>query len=169
MLEVVGPGLVWHQNVAMRVLGVSCSTEAVNLAVAEGGEIVDGLPERLRPAQGVELGERLLEFIDDAARVLAQVKPVRVALLMPESQQRGAASYQRIASRVTLETLLRVAAAREGLPVSLVARPTVRAALSLPKKGALDDHLDAAGPSVGRYWRDGRGLAALAALAEGTV
>jgi hypothetical protein len=152
----------------MRVLGAACSTEAVNLAVAVNGEVVDGLPERLRPAHGVELGERLLEFIEDVARALAQVRPDRVALLLPEAHRRGTTSYQRVAPRVTLETLLRVAAARERYPLSLVARPTVRAALGLPKKGALDDHLGAAGTPVGRYWRDGRGLAALAALAEGT-
>lgn len=149
------------------MLGVTCSTGEVNLVVVVDGEVIDGLPERLRPAQGIELGERLLEFIDDVARVLAQVKPDRIALLLPESQQRGTTSYQRVAPRVTLETLLRVAAAREGYPLSLVARATVRAALSLPRKGTLDDHLEAAGPSVGHYWRDGRGLAALAALAAG--
>lgn len=149
------------------MLGAACSTGEVNLAVVADGHVLDGFPERLRPAQGIELGERLLEFIEDVARVLAQVKPDRIALLLPEMQQRGTTSYQRVAPRVTLETLLRVAAARDEYPLSLVPRPTVRAALSLPKKGVLDDHLDAAGTPVGRYWRDGRGLAALAALAEG--
>ena len=152
----------------MRVLGATCSTAEVHLVVVTDGQVLDGLPERLRPAQGIEMGERLLEFIEDVARVLAQVKPDRIALLLPETQQRGT-SYQRVAPRVTLETLLRVAAARNGYPLSLLARPSVRAALGLPKKGALDDYLDTAGTPVGRYWRDGRGLAALAALAEGAT
>ncbi|WP_420451959.1 hypothetical protein [Ilumatobacter sp.] len=151
----------------MRVLGANCSTRAVNVAVVQDGNVLDGLPERLRPAQGIELGDRLLEFIDDVARLLAQVRPDRVALLLPEAQRRGSASYQSVAPRLTIETLFRVASAREGYPLRLIARPSVRAALDLPKKGSLDDHLESAGEPVGRYWRDGRGLAALAALAEG--
>jgi len=149
----------------VRVLGVSCSTKVLNIAVAENGEIVDGLPERLQPAQGIEAEDRLLEFIEEVARMLAQVSPDRIGLLLPEAQGRSSGSYQTVAPRVTIETLLRVASARDGYALSRVARPTVRAALDLPKKGGLGDHLERAGAPVGRYWNDGRGLAALVALA----
>lgn len=55
----------------MRVLGAACSTETVNLAVAVNGEVVDGLPERLRPAHGVESVPSLLMVTGDLVTELS--------------------------------------------------------------------------------------------------
>jgi hypothetical protein len=149
----------------VRVLGVNCDPHAAFLVTVQGGAVVDGLPERLRPPEGMELGDRLLEFVDEVRRVLGQVDPLRVGILLPESGQHQP-PQKSIASRATIETLVRVAAAQEGVPVDLVARATVRSRLQLPRKGALNSHLSTgAGPPIGKYWTTGRGLAAMVARA----
>jgi len=150
-----------NQNASARILGVNCDPHAAFLAAVQGGAVVDGLPERLKPPEGMELGDRLLEFVDEVRRVIGRVGPSRVGMLLPESGKHQP-PHKSISSRVTIETLVRVAAAQEGVPVDLLARATVRARLQLPKKGALSTHLDAgAGPPVGKYWTTGRGLAAM--------
>jgi hypothetical protein len=48
----------------------------------------------------------------------------------------------------------------------MLARPTVRSRLKLPKDGKLSAHVGTRIPKpVGRYWSAGRDVAALAALA----
>ena len=151
----------------MRVLGVNCNTSEAHLAVLDDGAVVDGLTERLKPASGVEIGDRLLEFKADVRRALAEIRPAQVLILMPERRQ-PSASYQGLMPRIVIETLVRVAAAEEQVPLDLVTRERVRAALKI-KKGKLDDHVDLAGDPIGKYWKAGRALAALAALTHGSV
>jgi hypothetical protein len=152
-------------NPTMRALGVNCDPHAAYVAVVEDGAVVTGLPERLIPPSGLELGGRLLEFVDEVRRDFGQMAPERIGLLLPESNARKQA-YGTIMPRVTIEAMVRVAAAQEEIPLDLVARPTVRSRLGLPRAGSLDDHLaQAVGSSVGRYWTTGRGLAALVARA----
>jgi len=148
----------------VRVLGVSCSSRETYLAVDDDGTILDGLTERLQPSSGLEAGEGLTEFIDSVRRVLREVTPDRVAVLLPET---WSATYRQHLDRATLDTLVRVAAALEDVPLEVLARATVRARLNLPRRGPLDSHVGRVGSSVGRYWSAGRGLAALAARAGG--
>lgn len=152
----------------VRVLGVNCTPHGAYLAVAEEGVILPGHPDQLKPPAGLEVGGRLLEFISDIRNVLAQIKPDRVGLLLAEPKERGG-THQQHMPRLTIETLVRVAAAQEGLPVDLVQRATVRSKLGLSKTKSLDTHLPASGvKAVGKYWNQGRGLAALAAVAGTT-
>lgn len=143
----------------MRVLGIHCRPDTAYVALVEGATVVPGHPERLRLPTGIETGDGLLECIAESRRLLGQTQPDQIALLLPEPNAATSAK------RTVFETLIRVAAAEEGTPVNLVARMTVRSRLKLPRSGKLEDHVMAAGcASTGRYWRDGRGLAALAAL-----
>ena len=66
----------------MTVVGVNCTPHEAYPAVVDAGAVLDATPERLRPAHGIELGERLLEFIDEVRRVLARVAPTRIGLLL---------------------------------------------------------------------------------------
>jgi len=153
------------QRAKSRFLGVNCDPHAAFLAAVEDGVVVDDLPERLKPPEGMELGDRLLEFIDEVRRALGEVGPSRIGLLQPESGKHQP-PYRSVTARATIETLVRVAAAQERVPVDLLARSTVRSRLDLPKRGALDAHVEAGmGAPVGRYWTTGRGLAALVARA----
>lgn len=121
--------------------------------------MLDGFPERLRPPASMEQGERLLEFIDEVRRMLGRVNPVGIGLLLPES------GTPRAAERCTIETLIRVAAAQEKLPLEVLARPTVRSRLALPQSGSLASHArDAVGTAVGAHWGH-RSLAAMVATA----
>lgn len=147
----------------MRNLGVNCGSGDVYFAVADDGAILAGMTERLQPPAGLEAGNGLLEFVDSVIRVLRETKPDLVTILLPDQWR---AVYQQHLPRATLETLVRFSAAQEGVPVQVLARPTLRARLDLPRKGRLDEHIGAAGPPVGKYWTTGRGVAALAALAE---
>jgi len=104
-------------------------------------------------------------MLDDIGRVLAEVKPDAVRILMPEQTYDD--SYARIAPRATLETLVRLGAHRAGVPVEMLHRNSARARLGLPRGGKFDGHLPAAiGGAVGKYWSVGRNLAVAAALAE---
>lgn len=152
-----------RENGAVRVLGINCNTSEAHLAVADDGLVADGQPERLRPAAGIEAGDRLIEFIRDAHRAFAKISPDHIVLLLPEGRQPGA-SYKGLMPRIAIETLLRVAAAQDELPLDLLTRQRVRANLQI-QKGPLDAHLALAGTPVGKYWTTGRGLAALAAVA----
>lgn len=128
------------------------------MTVIEDGTVVSGLSERLQPPAGLETGEGLLECVREVQRVLGQTGVERVALLLAEPNSSPSPE------RTVLETLIRVAAATESTPVELVSRPTVRSRLGLPRRGSLDSHIAAgAGPPSGRYWNQGRGLAAMAA------
>jgi hypothetical protein len=70
---------------------------------------------------------------------------------------------------VALETLVRVAAVQEGIPIEVLARPTVRSRLGIPRAGELASHVaTVVAEPVGRYWTAGRDVAALAALAGDT-
>jgi hypothetical protein len=148
-----------------RVLGVWCKKDAIMLAIADDGELVDDPHQRLQAPALLERSERLRAILDDVKRVLAEVEPDEVRVLMPET--RYEASYVQMAPRVTLETLVRIAALDAGAPVEMLNRATARARLDMPKKGPFDGHIPAViSVPVGNYWTAGRNLAAAAALAE---
>jgi hypothetical protein len=146
----------------VRVLGVNCTTRDIYLAVADQGQILDGLTERLRPPVGLEEGAALIELVDSMRRVIREVRPDKVELLQPEA---WSASYSQHLPRARLETLIQFAAATEEIPLETLSRPTARARLNVPRTGPLESHIAIAGTVVGRYWTSGRGLAAMAAKA----
>src|SRR5205807_670148 len=81
-------------------------------------------------------------LFQDTQAMLREQRVTRVAILLPEragSFQRG---YFLIATRVSLETVIRLAAVAVGLPVTLIERTTVRAALGCGRAGRLEAHLD---------------------------
>ena len=120
---------------------------------------------RIEVASQYEASAELLSTLEEIKRALAQLRPDRMALLLPE-QGRHKRTYPELAPRVTLETLVRIAAVQQGVPIELLPRPTLRATLGLPRKGELSSHVDAAiSGSVGLYWTAGRDVAGLAALA----
>ena len=148
-----------------RVLGVWCKKDAIMLAIAEDRELVDDPHQRLQAPALLERSERLHALLDGIRRMLAEVEPDAVRILMPE--QRYEASYAQMAPRVALETLVRIAALEARIPVEMLNRATARAQLGMPKKGSFEDHISGVIPtSVGKYWAAGRRLAATAALAE---
>lgn len=137
-----------------------CGPRIAYLAVLEDGAVDPDAPDRIQAPTGMETGEGLLECIREVQRKLAQARAERVALLRAEAN--AAPSPE----RAEFETLIRVAAAQEGTPLDLVARATVRSRLGLPRRGSLETHITlGAGPASGRYWREGRALAVMAAKA----
>lgn len=146
----------------MRALGISCTPNEVLLSMCVDGELVDDEPQKLAPPANLEAGPALWESIDEVARALKALGPDRVGLLLPEANYK--ATHGKLAPRIVLETLVRLAAAKLGIPTQLLSRPTVRSALGLPRKKGLFHHVDAVfDEPVGQYWTSGRGEAALAA------
>jgi hypothetical protein len=148
----------------MRALGVSCRKDEVMLAVAEGGKLIDDSHQRVQAAALLEATERLQAVKDELSRVLAEVKPDQVRVLMPE--QTYEASYGQIAPRAALETAVRLSCADAGIPVEMLHRNSARARLGMDRKGSVESHVPEVIPKpVGKYWSRGRQLAAVAALA----
>ena len=99
------------------------------LAVAEAGELVDDPHQRLQAPALLEATERLRAVKDDLGRVLAEVKPDQVRLLMPEQTYK--ASYGQIAPRAALETVVRLSCADASVPVEMLHRNSARARLGM--------------------------------------
>jgi hypothetical protein len=147
-----------------RVMGLTCEAGQINVAAVEDGRVIDGVVERIPAPAGLEEHDRLWAVYDEVVRAINGIKPEKIVILCSESQY--TASHKALTPRIALETVVRLASSKENVPVELLARPTVRSRLGLPKKGGLDTHLSQAIPTpVGRYWAAGRGLAAMAALA----
>jgi hypothetical protein len=145
-------------------MGLTCEAGRINVAAVENGKVVDGLVERIPAPGGLEEHDRLWAVYDEIVRAIHSIKPDKIIILSPEIQY--TASHKAFTPRIALETVTRMAGSKENVAVELLARPTVRSRLGLPRKGGLDSHLaDAIASPVGRYWTGGRGLAAMAALA----
>jgi hypothetical protein len=147
-----------------RALGVVCSKDEVLLAIASDGSLMHDGHEKLVTAAVLEETERLEAMQADIDRTLLEVRPDRVRILMPEQTYKD--SYARIAPRVALETLVRLACVRAGIPVEMLHRASARSRLGVSRSGRLEDLLAGVTEPVGKYWKAGRGLAAAAALAE---
>lgn len=146
------------------VLGVTCKKDLVLFAVAREGELADG-PQRLQTSALLEETERLQSMIEDVARVIAEVDPEIVRILLPEQTYED--SYTRIAPRAALETIVRLAAVNGDRRVEMLNRASARARLGMPKSGRFDSHIDGVVRGErGSYWNAGRNLAAAAALAD---
>lgn len=149
----------------MRSVGVSCTPHLAYLTLAVDGAIAPTSVERIEVAAQYESSEELLSTLGEIRRAFGQLRPDLIVLLMPE-QSRHKRTYQEIAPRVALETLIRVAAVQEHTAIEIIARPTVRSRLGISRAGDLASHVDdVISEPVGHYWRAGRDVAALAALA----
>jgi hypothetical protein len=147
-----------------RVLGVDTSPTEALLALVQGGQVLPE-PERLLWPAG-EATERLIPLLRSIENLLAEHEIDEVAILLPQRTRRVTQGYFGVADRLVLETMIRLGAASKGRSVTLIERATVRARLGCPLSGGLEDYLEKVIPQpVGRYWRAGRGLAAMAALA----
>lgn len=134
-------------------------------ALGEDAVLVEDDHERLRAPALYEETERLRKLLDAAGRVIAETRVEVVRVLLPEQPYSG--SYNSLAPRAALETLVRLAADDADIPVQLLHRSTARARLGMPRRGKFEDHIRSVIPNpVGRYWADGRRLAAAAAIAE---
>jgi hypothetical protein len=147
-------------------LGVVCRSDLIYLCVSIDGQ-VQATPDRIEAPAMLETEERLDAILADLDRLLVQVQPGGARLLLPELTYEG--RYSRIAPRVALETLVRVACLRRDVQLELLQRRTARTRLDLAQTGSFEDHLTTAaiGEPVGKYWNAGRVLAAAAALADG--
>lgn len=152
----------------MRIVGFSCTPRQAYVAVANNDTIEESSVERLEVAAQHEASEELLATRDDARRLIQELKASKLVLLQPEEHQPRKPGYQELMPRIALETVIRLAGVENGVAVELLPRPTVRSRLGLPKSRSLDSHTEKViEEPVGRYWNEGRCLAALAALAGG--
>lgn len=148
-----------------RVLGVNVSgADAFLVALdvnAHGAEtVVEDAPHRVCPVGAGDAGDALVRSLREWQRVVVDVKPTAVALLLPESEGRTQRVHAQWAPRIRAETLAGIAAGLEGVPFDAVARATVRSRLRL---GKLDDERKKV-PASGPYWTH-RALALFAARA----
>ncbi|HVU60205.1 MAG TPA: hypothetical protein VHD58_00955 [Mycobacteriales bacterium] len=150
----------------MRVLGVQCTTKHAFLTVVEEGSVIPAGPQRLAAAQSMDEDHALWGTLATFGEALDEVKPDRIALLLPGTGENSKGPHSAWAPRIELETLLRMAAAQRDLPVSRLARATVLARLGLPRKGKFEELVKPVSQPVGDYWAAGRLLAAAAAIAE---
>jgi hypothetical protein len=159
----------------VRTLGIHCDPRHAYIAVVEDGAVIDCGKHRERlsvPAS--EQSQALNALLEDTVQLIRALEVVGVSILPAEtadpSIRRNPAS---LTARNTLETVMRLAAVRAGVPVEVTARATARARLGLPRTGKLDSHLGTIFPySAGEapaYWTTGRGLAAMAALSLGKI
>lgn len=147
----------------MATLGVACTSSYAYLAVADGGAVVNGKPERLAFRDGLSEAERLVAFGRDVGRALRDAEASQVVILRAVSNHRD--THTGWTDRLAMETLLRLECAKADVPCRYLSHQAVKGALGLTGRGGLA----ALGADLvarsGRYWGDGRGLAALAAAA----
>ncbi len=152
----------------MRVLGVHGTSQELYLAVADGGLIVAGMPERFTIPDGLALSPDLVSLRDEVRRRLREMSVDYVVVLAAESQRQAA--HTSWAPRIAAETIVRMATAPSDIASEMISRQKVRSLLQLPAKGKLDDHASTIVPdAVGAYWAAGRSVAALITIAIKTT
>lgn len=148
----------------MRTLGVNGAGEALYLAVAQDGEILDVEPYTFA---GLPSARRLAAMRDEAEKLVRSLDVARVRILDPETSYQCAAVAMQ--QRYALETLLALGAAEAGADCDRLSRAGARSVLGLPRSGQLaklvSDVSDVT-DKVGKHWSPGkRDLAAIAAVA----
>ena len=149
----------------VRVLGVQCTSKFAFLSVVEDGQVIERGPSRLALAESTDQDQALWETLSTFETALNEISPDCVRLLLPGTGENAKQTYQAWAPRVELATLLRMAAAKRGLPVRQVSRASVLTKLGVPRRGKFEDSVRPAVPEQGSYWAAGRLAAAAAALA----
>ena len=148
----------------MRVLGVNAASNVLWLACAGPDGLLDVDPTDVRLPTGLETGKQLLAARDDMVRIFRGHDVDRVRLLGAEATYK--ASYTSFVPRLTMETIVALAAAEADIDFVRLPRPKVRSILGLPKTGALETHVGKVCDSQPPHWSPKkRDLAALAALA----
>lgn len=133
------------------------------LVDAEEGPVVTE-PAFLELRDGEEAGYAMSDFHRECVHAITVLAPGRVVLLDPEPT--GQATVANLRARFTAETLLARAAVELTLPVSRLARSTVRARLQLDRKGSFAERAGEVYPDkVGTHWKGKRDLAAVVASA----
>jgi len=135
------------------------------LAVAEDGALVVNEPQRVGHAVSTDEDNALWQTLGTFADLLDEIRPDRIALLLPGTGTNARQTHGALAPRVELETLLRMAAARSNRPVERLSHAGVRSRLGLSRSGPFEVVVRARIPRVGDYWTAGRLFASAAALA----
>lgn len=149
-----------------KVMGAHGAGSALWLACADDTGLLDvGDDYRLTVPSALESGEALERAQEDLARIVRRHAPDEVWILKAVSNYEG--TYESFVPRVTLETLLVLASAGEGVPVQRVARPTVGKSLGLQgQKGGLEKHSNVLDVKQSPHWGPRkRDLAAMTAVA----
>lgn len=147
----------------MRTLGVNVASDCAYLSIVDDGRVVDAQPYSLGAPQGLAGGVALVAFKDDFRKILATYEVRRLRVLDPEATHRG--SYVSFARRYTLEAIIVLAGAEQGIDSDRISRASVRSILSLPRQRSLQAHASGLIEPTGPYWSGKRDAAALAALA----
>lgn len=144
---------------------MSCKTDVILLALAENGVLIEDPHERLLASEMLEETEQLRALQDDVGRAITETGADTVRVLLPELTYKG--SYAALAPRVALETLVRLAGTEANVTVEVLQRSTARARVGMARAGKFEDQIASVIPArVGRYWAEGRRLAAVAAIAD---
>jgi hypothetical protein len=146
-----------------RSLGIWAKKEAVYLAVAEDGALLDRDPQRIDAPSIMDANERLGGLLTSFRHALDDISPQVAGILQPE--QTYQASYSEFAPKLALETAVRLACDERQVPVEVLHRATARARLGFDRSGTLDSQIAERIETVGKYWNAGRKYAAVAALA----
>lgn len=151
----------------LRTLGVNCSSDSAYLALVEDGQVIDvGVVEKVDARMIADSGEQLVVVLGELRRIIAQIRPDAIVLLNPEQSPRAKRTHSAHVPRITLETLVRLAAHQAACPLEILPRPTLRSRLGIPIKGSLAAHAAEFLPSKsGKNWSEERQLAAVAAMA----
>lgn len=149
-------------------LGVHATSDTLWLAcVDEHGAAVD-LDEDYRRAvaKGLESGDALLELVADLVRVLRRHHVGQVRLLDAAVSDRFKYTYQELVPRVTVETIVAVACAQEGLPYRRMTRAKAQSLLGAPRSTKLHTLAEQFGHRVAPHWGPNkRDLALVVAVA----
>ncbi|WP_433294625.1 hypothetical protein ACQP2F_33585 [Actinoplanes sp. CA-030573] len=147
----------------MATLGVACTSSGAYLVVADGESVLEGKPERLTFRDGLSDADRLVEFGKDVARALRDAGASEVVLLRAVSNYSD--THTGWTDRLAMETLLRLECAKAGVPCRYISQQAAKGALGLTGRGSLAKLGKDRVARIGKYWADGRGIAALAAVA----
>jgi hypothetical protein len=159
-------GTTFMQSDERRTLGVHGTPSVLYLAVAEGGRVLDVMPQKIDVPGGLHRSSDLRAFSDECRRRLAEIHASSGAILLPQSYPAGTKG---VVARVGAETVFRAEAISAGIEIELLARSTARSRLKHSQGGELTDLLAAVLPqAIGKYWNY-RQYAAFAALAAGAL
>lgn len=147
----------------MIALGVNASSDRAYLAVVRDGHVIDVQPYFLMFAAGLPEAEQVVALKNDALKVLGQHRINRVLIMNAEATYKG--SYNSMIKRISMETVIALAASERALDCTRLTRPRVRSILQLGSTGALSSIMADRYLPVGGSWTGKRDLAALAAIA----
>lgn len=145
------------------VLGVISTPKALYFALVEDGAVLDTSPQKVEVPDHLQSPASLDALATEMRRQLAPIRVPSAAILVP-NEYGGA--VKATTARVGAETVFRMVMNVMGVQVDLLNRKRARSLMGLSQKGLLDDLVKELLPAaVGKYWSEGRRLAAFAAMA----